>query len=216
VGPDMETDMGTDVGTDVGTDGVLPQERARFEAESLTKAAQHAAEYVPRVYYYDPNCSVIITELLRPHVPLRAALISGRTLPNMPAHLASYLANVMFHTSLLSMDLDMWRCPRCGLPRSAAPLLGSAMSLFSITALLLLSSSVFFLPHCCCCRRRRRRCCSCDLLRSTAPLLGSAMSFFIRSFTNYCALFLIGAPKRTCYFPLPYGISDLFLFWVRF
>eukprot|EP00884_Botryococcus_braunii_P014979 jgi/Botrbrau1/23482/Bobra.106_1s0034.1 len=86
----------------------LTQERARFEAESLTKAAQHAAEYVPRVYYYDPNCSVIITELLRPHVPLRGALISGRTLPNMPAHLASYLANVMFHTSLLSMDLDMW------------------------------------------------------------------------------------------------------------
>lgn len=45
-----------------------------------------------------------------PHGIVRKGLIEGRTYPLLATHLASFLADTLFHTSLLAMPSDKFRC----------------------------------------------------------------------------------------------------------
>lgn len=44
-----------------------------------------------------------------PHIIVRKGLIEGRTYPLLAAHLASFLAETLFHTSLLALPSDVLR-----------------------------------------------------------------------------------------------------------
>lgn len=45
-----------------------------------------------------------------PHIIVRKGLIEGRIYPRLAAHLAAFLAETLFHTSLLALPSDRFRC----------------------------------------------------------------------------------------------------------
>ena len=48
--------------------------------------------------------------LALPHIIVRKGLIEGRIYPLLAPHLAAFLAGTLFHTSLLALPSDEFRC----------------------------------------------------------------------------------------------------------
>lgn len=63
------------------------------------------------MFHYSPQMALIVMEYLAPpHVMLRTGLIAGELYPELGAHMASFLARTLFHTSLYALDTAQHRC----------------------------------------------------------------------------------------------------------
>nr|BAK02290.1 predicted protein [Hordeum vulgare subsp. vulgare] len=79
----------------VGDSWPMTRERAYFEASALR-------EHVPEVYHFDRAMSLIGMRYIKPpHIILRKGLIAGVHYPLLAHHMADYMANTLFFTSLL-------------------------------------------------------------------------------------------------------------------
>jgi 5-methylthioribose kinase len=80
----------------------LPLSRSYYEHMALVEQAKHAPKLVPRVYHYDRDLSLIVMELLSPHIIMRKGLIRGIEYPLFASHIAEFMAQTLFHTSTLA------------------------------------------------------------------------------------------------------------------
>ena len=63
------------------------------------------------MFHYSPQMALIVMEYLAPpHAMLRTGLIAGELYPELGAHIASFLARTLFHTSLYALDTAQHRC----------------------------------------------------------------------------------------------------------
>ncbi|KAL4857971.1 Methylthioribose kinase 1 [Chlorella vulgaris] len=85
----------------------LTQDRVRIEAAVLAEEAAHCPQHVPALYHFDARMCIIAMQYLPPpHGIVRKGLIEGRMYPLLATHLARFLADTLFHTSLLAMPSD--------------------------------------------------------------------------------------------------------------
>jgi len=87
----------------VGESWPLSLERARFEHLALVEEARWAPQYVPAVYWHDPELALTVMEHLAPHIILRKGLIQGHAYPKLVRHLGCFLALTLYHTSDLHL-----------------------------------------------------------------------------------------------------------------
>lgn len=86
----------------------------RIEAETLLEEGRHASEHVPAMHFYSPAMSLIaMSYIAPPHVMLRLGIIAGNVYPKLGAHIGSFLARTLFHTSLFALDSSQHRCGSC-------------------------------------------------------------------------------------------------------
>ncbi|XP_047176136.1 methylthioribose kinase-like [Vigna umbellata] len=86
----------------IGESWPLTKDRAYFEAMALEEQGRIAPHHVPQVYHFDPTMSLIAMRYLPPpHIILRKALIAGIQYPLLARHIAHFMANTLFFTSLL-------------------------------------------------------------------------------------------------------------------
>ncbi len=65
---------------------------------------------VPRASHsIRPLPPVVSQYLAPPHIIVRKGLIEGRIYPRLAAHLAAFLADTLFHNSLLALPSDRFR-----------------------------------------------------------------------------------------------------------
>jgi len=83
----------------VGESWPLPLSRAHYEYYALTEQQAWAPAYVPKTYLHDHDMALTVMEYLTPHIILRKGLVQGKRYPKAAAHLGSFLARTLFHTS---------------------------------------------------------------------------------------------------------------------
>ncbi|PRW55925.1 translation initiation factor fusion with methylthioribose kinase [Chlorella sorokiniana] len=94
----------------VGEGWPLSQDRVRIEAEALVAEAAHCPQHVPAVFHYDARmCIIAMQYLAPPHIIVRKGLIQGLIYPRLADHLASFMAETLFHTSLLALPSDQFK-----------------------------------------------------------------------------------------------------------
>ncbi|GMH41258.1 hypothetical protein BSKO_09168 [Bryopsis sp. KO-2023] len=94
----------------VGESWPLTQDRVRVEAESLIVERACCEEHVPEVYGFDEKMAVIAMEYLAPpHVILRNSIEKGDIYPLAADHVAKFMAETLFHTSLLATDSEKFK-----------------------------------------------------------------------------------------------------------
>lgn len=68
-------------------------------------------EHVPEVYLYDTQMAVIAMRYLAPpHIILSKGIAEGKIYPGVATHIATFLANVLFNTSLVAKSSEDFRC----------------------------------------------------------------------------------------------------------
>lgn len=87
----------------VGESWPLPLDRAHYEHLALVEQSQWSAERVPAIYHHDSPMALTVMEYLSPHIILRKGLVQGKKYPLMAAHLGSFLAQTLYHTSDLHL-----------------------------------------------------------------------------------------------------------------
>nr|XP_043615847.1 methylthioribose kinase-like isoform X2 [Erigeron canadensis] len=86
----------------VGESWPVTTERSYFEATALKRQHGLSPKHVPEVYHFDRELSVIGMRYIEPpHIILRKGLIVGVEYPLLAEHMAEFMANTMFYTSLL-------------------------------------------------------------------------------------------------------------------
>jgi 5-methylthioribose kinase len=83
----------------VGESWPLTLDRARIESEALRRAAEYVPALVPKVHHTDERLACTVMEDLSDHVILRKGLIQGQVYPKLAEHIATFLAQTLFHTS---------------------------------------------------------------------------------------------------------------------
>ncbi|MFC7440682.1 S-methyl-5-thioribose kinase [Laceyella putida] len=83
----------------VGESWPLTLDRARIESEALIKAGEYVPALVPKVYHTDRQLACTVMEDLSDHLILRKGLIQGEVYPKLAEHIATFLAQTLFHTS---------------------------------------------------------------------------------------------------------------------
>lgn len=80
----------------------MSKDRAYFEVLALEEHGRLSPEHVPEVYHFDHSMSLIGMRYLEPpHIILRKGLIGGIEYPLLAEHMANYMANTLFFTSLI-------------------------------------------------------------------------------------------------------------------
>ena len=80
----------------------MNKDRAYFEASVLKEHGRWCPGHAPEVYHFDRTMSLIGMRYLEPpHIILRKGLIAGVEYPLLAEHISEYMANTLFHTSLL-------------------------------------------------------------------------------------------------------------------
>ncbi|MDC9612432.1 S-methyl-5-thioribose kinase [Xenorhabdus khoisanae] len=77
--------------------------RSHFEYHTLIEENKVAPKYVPDVYFYDEEMSLIVMEYLSQHIILRKQLIAGIEIPRLAEDIGIFLAKTLFHTSDIGM-----------------------------------------------------------------------------------------------------------------
>ncbi|RDX67798.1 Methylthioribose kinase [Mucuna pruriens] len=86
----------------IGESWPMTKERAYFESLALKEEGRLSPEHVPEVYHFDRTMSLIGMRYLEPpHIILRKGLIAGIEYPLLAQHMADFMANTLFFTSLL-------------------------------------------------------------------------------------------------------------------
>ncbi|KAJ4837475.1 hypothetical protein Tsubulata_013188 [Turnera subulata] len=87
----------------IGESWPMTKERAYFEYRALTEHGGLSRGHVPEVYHFDHTMALIGMRYLEPpHIILRKGLIAGIEYPLLAEHISDYMANTLYHTSLLS------------------------------------------------------------------------------------------------------------------
>lgn len=86
----------------VGDSWPLPLSRSYYEHMALTEQARHAPKLVPKIYHYDRDLALIVMEYLTPHIIMRKGLIQGIEYPLFASHIAEFMAQTLFNTSVLA------------------------------------------------------------------------------------------------------------------
>lgn len=87
-----------------------PQERLRYEVDSLREMHRHSPAHVPEVYLHDAAMSLVAMQYLAPpHVIMRHGILAGHVYPNAAAQLSDLLACTLFRTSLIALSEDEFR-----------------------------------------------------------------------------------------------------------
>ncbi len=87
----------------VGESWPLPLDRAHFEHETLKTQAAYVPMHVPKVYHFDSEQAATAMAYLSPHIILRKGLIRRARYPQLANHMSTFLAEMLFRTSDLSM-----------------------------------------------------------------------------------------------------------------
>ncbi|MED6176606.1 Methylthioribose kinase 1 [Stylosanthes scabra] len=86
----------------IGESWAMTKERSYFEYLALKEKGRLSPEHVPEVYHFDRTMSLIGMRYLEPpHIILRKGLIAGIEYPLLAEHMADFMANTLFFTSLL-------------------------------------------------------------------------------------------------------------------
>ncbi|MCP4385387.1 MAG: S-methyl-5-thioribose kinase [Hyphomicrobiales bacterium] len=88
----------------LGPDAPMPLDRIVFEQRTRQEHARFAPDRVPEVHHFDPVLRLVVMEHLSGHRELRHALIGNQPLPRVAADLGEYIADVLFHTSALTLS----------------------------------------------------------------------------------------------------------------
>lgn len=80
--------------------------RGKFEAKFIEYGNQITPKYVPKLYKFDQEESLIFMENLEGFDNLKYGLIKGKIYPNLAEHLSEYLAQMLFYTSDLYFTLE--------------------------------------------------------------------------------------------------------------
>ncbi|MGA2042265.1 MAG: S-methyl-5-thioribose kinase [Roseiarcus sp.] len=86
----------------VGESWPLPLERSWFEYNALVEQARWVPRLTPGVHHFDRAQAMIVMDYLSPHVIMRKGLIRGIEYPRFAADIAEFLAETLFHTSVLA------------------------------------------------------------------------------------------------------------------
>ena len=86
----------------VGESWPLPLARSYYEHMALTEQARHAPKLLPKIYHYDRTLALIVMEYLSPHIIMRKGLIRGIEYPLFAGHIAEFMAQTLFNTSMLA------------------------------------------------------------------------------------------------------------------
>nr|GEZ74375.1 methylthioribose kinase-like [Tanacetum cinerariifolium] len=86
----------------IGESWPMTKERSYFEATALKHQHSLSPKHVPEVYHFDRTMSLIGMRYIEPpHIILRRGLIAGIEYPLLAEHVAEFMANTLFYTSLL-------------------------------------------------------------------------------------------------------------------
>jgi 5-methylthioribose kinase len=87
----------------VGESWPLPLARSYYEHTALTEQTKHAPKFVPKIHHYDRTLAMIVMEYLTPHIIMRKGLIRGIEYPRFASHIAEFMAQTLFNTSVLAI-----------------------------------------------------------------------------------------------------------------
>jgi 5-methylthioribose kinase len=90
----------------VGDAWPLPPTRIGFEHAALTKQSELVPNLVPRVFHFDAGRALLVMEYLHPHIILRKGLVRGIKFPRFATDIAEFLAQMLFHTSVLALSAE--------------------------------------------------------------------------------------------------------------
>ncbi|KAL0035512.1 hypothetical protein WJX77_010043 [Trebouxia sp. C0004] len=94
----------------IAQDWPLTQDRVRYEADALRQQHSLCPEHVPALYHFDAQNALIVMQYLPPpHVILRKAIVQGAIYPKLAGHIAHFLAQTLFHTSLIALSTSKYR-----------------------------------------------------------------------------------------------------------
>eukprot|EP00898_Chlorokybus_atmophyticus_P001426 jgi/Chlat1/2284/Chrsp17S02590 len=94
----------------VGETWPLSPVRVYFEAACLTAHRQHCPEHTPEMFLFDAVHSIIAMRYIKPpHEILRKGFVRGVQYPKLPNQIATYMANTLYHTSLLAINTTKHR-----------------------------------------------------------------------------------------------------------
>ncbi|KAL4588633.1 hypothetical protein LXL04_001525 [Taraxacum kok-saghyz] len=88
----------------IGESWPMTKERSYFEATALKRQHSLSPNHVPEIYHFDRTMSLIGMRYIEPpHIILRKGLIVGVEYPLLAEHMAEFMANTLFFTSLLHL-----------------------------------------------------------------------------------------------------------------
>ncbi|MEP7286982.1 MAG: S-methyl-5-thioribose kinase [Chloroflexota bacterium] len=82
----------------------LSRERVRFETQALRLYNQLTPGLAPQVYDEEADMSILVMEYLGNHEVMRKPLVARQRFPHFADHISTFLAEVLFHTSDLSLS----------------------------------------------------------------------------------------------------------------
>lgn len=89
----------------IGESWPMTKDRSYFEATALREQRRLCPDHVPEVYHFDRTmCLIGMRYLEPPHIILRKGLIAGIEYPLLAEHMSEFMANTLFHTSLLYLS----------------------------------------------------------------------------------------------------------------
>ena len=90
----------------VGESWPLPLTRAHYEHMALCEQARLTGALVPKIIHYDPLQSLIVMELLEPHIIMRRGMIDAIIYPKFADDMSTFMARTLFFTSDLALTAD--------------------------------------------------------------------------------------------------------------
>ena len=90
----------------VGESWPLPLTRAHYEHMALSEQARLTSALVPKLIHYDALQSLIVMELLEPHIIMRRGMIDAVIYPKFADDIATFMAHTLFFTSDLALTAD--------------------------------------------------------------------------------------------------------------
>ena len=90
----------------VGESWPLPLSRAHYEHMALTEQARLTGALVPTIFHYDALQSLIVMELLEPHIIMRRGMIAATAYPKFADDMTTFMARTLYFTSDLALTAD--------------------------------------------------------------------------------------------------------------
>ena len=82
----------------------------RLEADALREAYRWCPEHVPEVYLYDSQMALVAMKYLAPpHIILTNGIVEGNIYPKVASHIANFLVQTLFNTSLVARSSEEFR-----------------------------------------------------------------------------------------------------------
>ena len=88
----------------VGESWPLSRHRINSEIRTLQFQTSVCPDFVPEIYHFSEDMSLIIMQNLNQHAIIRAEIIAGKRFPKLADHLSTFLANTLFYSSDLALS----------------------------------------------------------------------------------------------------------------